>query len=123
MRALVIDDDPLMRRIVAAAIRRHRPADVEVVDETEDALSGIALAIVHQPELVVLDQMMPEMAGLDALPRLRAAAPSARIILYTGSPDRSLRRQALDHGAAGVVTKAEPLDSLLSEVDRVVVDL
>jgi CheY-like chemotaxis protein len=60
---------------------RHR-----AVEEAVDGASGVAAAIRLQPELILLDQQMPAMTGLQALPALRAACPAARIVMWSSAP-------------------------------------
>ena len=62
----------------------------DVVAEVGDGATGIVAAARHQPDVVVLDLGLPDLAGHDVLTRLVAVAPAAQVVVYTGSitPDR-----------------------------------
>ena len=85
-----------------------------VVAEAADGATAVELARRHQPDLVVLDLVMPGQGGLDALPAIRAGAPGAAIVLLTASDDE-VPRSAVDQ-TRGLFDKASDLSSL---VDRV----
>jgi two-component system, NarL family, nitrate/nitrite response regulator NarP len=84
-----------------------------VVGEAADGATAVELARRHQPDLVVLDLVMPGQSGLDALPAVRAAAPGAAIVLLTASDE--VPPSAVDQ-TRGLFDKASDLSSL---VDRV----
>lgn len=106
-RVLIIDDSAVVRGLVA----RWVEADprLEVAATCSDGEQGVRKAGELQPELVVLDIEMPRMNGLDALPLILKAAPSARVIMAS-----TLTRQgaevtlrALSLGAADYAPKPE----------------
>lgn len=80
-RVLIVDDHAGIRLILrAAALARD---DFEVVGEAVDGYEAITCAETLQPDLVLLDVAMPGMDGLEALPRVRRAAPGARVVVLT----------------------------------------
>lgn len=66
------------------------------------------------PDLILLDLTMPGLAGLEALPLLRKAAPLARILILTMHDNEGYLRQALRAGASGYVLKKAADSELLS---------
>jgi CheY-like chemotaxis protein len=76
-----------------------------VVDSVEDGDAAIEAAARLAPDLVLLDLAMPSMGGLDALPRLRAVAPNARVVVVSGFPGDRLRAVVRERGAVGYVRK------------------
>lgn len=91
----------------------------EVVAEAEDGASGIAAAQEHQPDIVVLDLGLPDLAGHEVLTALRTVSPSAKIVVYSGSytPDRLLAVEAAD----AYIEKSHDMDylvELLADVGR-----
>ena len=86
-RILIVDDIPEMRDL---ARLRLEQAGHEIVGEAETGRSGIAMAERTQPDAVVLDVMMPEMSGLEALPEIVAAAPRSRILVFSSLPEITL---------------------------------
>ena len=87
-----------------------------VVAEAADGRSGVELARRHQPDLVVLDLVMPGQSGLDAFPGIRVAAPGAAIVLLTASDDE-VPSSAVDQ-TRGLFDKASDLSSLVDRVAR-----
>jgi len=104
-RVLIVDDEPDIRlvvRVFATSIGH------EIVAEAADGREAIEQARQHQPEVVILDVMMPGMTGLEALPEIRAACPDATVIIFSvlgnGTEDAAL--------ADCWVQKGEPLETL-----------
>jgi len=85
---LVVDDVPELRAVIRQTLRLRE--GFTVVAEAEDGATAITAAARHQPEVVVLDLGLPDLAGHEVLTRLRAVCPAAQIVVYTGSvtPDR-----------------------------------
>lgn len=88
-RVLLVEDVVELRAVVRQALRLRGGFDV--VAEAGDGTTAVAAAHEHQPDVVVLDLGLPDLAGRELLTRLRAAASSAQVVVYTGSitPERS----------------------------------
>jgi DNA-binding NarL/FixJ family response regulator len=104
---LVVDDSAPLRRLVRMALDM---TDWTVVGEAANGEEGVLAAYELAPDVVILDQQMPVLSGLSALPRLRRASPSSRIIMWSNDP---IAHQGLSLGASAVVDKNQPLDHLL----------
>ena len=100
-RALIIDDDTMSRRILRGILLD----DYEIVGEATNGKKGIELALELKPDIVCLDNVMPEMSGLDVLRAIRAQLPQTLILMVTGSADRETVQAALQGGADGFVIK------------------
>ena len=85
VRILVVDDHTLFRRGLTALLSRE--AQFEVVGDAADAGEALRRAQELQPDLILLDNHLPGVRGVDALPALREAAPSARVLMLTVSED------------------------------------
>jgi CheY-like chemotaxis protein len=79
-RILLVDDQPDIRALCRLRLQRE---GYEVVDEATTGREAIAAAVAHEPDVIVLDVMMPEMTGLEALPELVRAVPGARILVFS----------------------------------------
>jgi two-component system, NarL family, nitrate/nitrite response regulator NarL len=110
-RVLIVDDHPLTREALASLLSAN---DFEVVGQASGGAEAITLARELHPELVVLDLTMPEMDGLEALPRIREAAPEAEIVVLTASEDDTNLLTAIRGGAAGYLLKSEPPERIVS---------
>ncbi len=106
-RVLVIDDDQATRQFVALALN-----DDCAVYEAWETESGLESAAANQPDLVLLDVMLPEESGLDVLIDLRQQLGSVPVIMLTASSDESTGWRSRDLGAAAFVAKPVDPDDL-----------
>lgn len=104
-RVLVVDDHPLTREALASLLTQHGFA---VAGQASDGLEAIELSRSLQPDLVLLDLSMPGMSGLEALPRIRQAAPGCEVVVLTASGTDDNLLAAIRGGAAGYLLKSEP---------------
>lgn len=117
LRILVVDDHALYRRGLAALLA-HDP-QISVVGDAADA--GQALQQTHdlKPDVILLDQNMPGVNGIQAIPSLLAAAPRAHILMLTISEDQSDLHAAMEAGASGYLLKSMKCTDLIAAVHRV----
>src|SRR5690348_4180960 len=104
-RVLVVDDHPLTREALAALLRSH---GFELAGLAADGEEAIATAAETQPDVILLDLLMPGLDGLSALPRLREAAPGCEVVVLTASGTEENLLAAIRAGAAGYLLKTEP---------------
>ena len=104
-RTLVVDDHPLTRAALVGLLEQH---SFPVVGEAGDGAEAIERARDLQPDLVLLDLTMPGMGGLEALPKVRAAAPDCEVVVLTASGTDENLLAAIRGGAAGYLLKTEP---------------
>jgi len=115
-RTLVVDDHPLTRSALVGLLEQH---GFPVVGEAGDGDEAIDAARSLQPDLVLLDLSMPNVGGLEALPRLRAAAPGCEVIVLTASGTDENLLAAIRGGAAGYLLKTEPPERIAEFLDGV----
>ena len=108
VRVLIVDDHAVVR----AGLRRVLDAEdgIETVSEASSAEDAIREARFHQPDVVLLDVVLPGKSGLEATPELRQAAPEAAILILSMQDDPRYVREAFSAGARGYVLK-EAADS------------
>jgi len=116
IRLLVVDDHTLFRRGLIALLSQY--PQVRVVGEAADAGEAQRRAAELAPDLVLLDNHLPGVRGIDALPGLMEAAPGARVLMLTVSEDENDLALALKAGAAGYVLKTIDGDALLQAIER-----
>jgi DNA-binding NarL/FixJ family response regulator len=114
IRVLLIDDFPLVREGIAAALASD-PA-LEVVGQAADGREGLRLAQDLRPDVVLLDLHMPALGGMLVLDALREHVPSARVLVLTASENPENLIAAISAGAAGYLTKATGRAELCSAV-------
>jgi CheY-like chemotaxis protein len=104
---MICDDLPSYRALVRAVLE---PLGARFVDDAGDGEECIEKFDGEPPAYLLLDVHMPRMNGLEALPRLRAAAPDTKIVVLTSGPIDGLREEALRLGADALIAK--PLNIL-----------
>jgi two-component system, NarL family, nitrate/nitrite response regulator NarL len=115
-RLLVVDDHTLFRRGLVALLAGD--GRCTVVAEAGDASEAQRRAREHQPDLILLDNHLPGVNGVDALPGLREAAPAAKVLMLTVSEDESDLTAALRGGASGYLLKTADSELLASAIVR-----
>ena len=108
---LIVDDHPLTRDALTALLGRNGFSVVGTASGGEEA---VEIARQLQPALVLLDLSMPGVSGLDALPRIRAAAPRCEVVVLTASGTEENLLGAIRGGAAGYLLKSEPPDRIVA---------
>ncbi len=103
IRILVADDHALVRE----GIRHVLDAEpgFEVVAEAANGREAVELALIHRPDVVVLDITMPEESGLSAAARLRTLVPSARVLLLSMHDQAEYVREGIRLGTHGYLLK------------------
>jgi DNA-binding NarL/FixJ family response regulator len=111
-RVLIVDDAANLRELLTLLLDAE--ADFEVIGTASDGEQAIAAAATLTPDVVLLDLAMPVLDGLQALPRIRAELPAARIVIFTGFDDGPLVDQALTTGADAYLEKGASVNALVS---------
>ena len=118
IRILVVDDHTLFRRGLTALLARDDC--LQVVGDAGDAGEAQRKAQSLRPDLILLDNHLPGVNGVDALPGLLAASPGAKVLMLTVSEDESDLAAALRGGAHGYLLKTIEGEALSSAIRRVV---
>jgi DNA-binding NarL/FixJ family response regulator len=111
---LLVDDSADLRFLVRAAVESR--GGFEVLGEAADGRAAIELARELQPDVVLLDLDMPSMGGLEALPLLRAAAPSSKIVVLSSFRREDFEGRTRAGGATGYVEKGVTARRLVDEL-------
>ena len=111
---LLVDDHPLMRRGLRQLIEVE--GDLEIAGEAASGEQALALAQELAPDLVLLDQQMPGLSGIETLMRLRRGGYIGKVLLYTVSDALEDVRAAMLHGADGYLLKDMEPEDLLVQV-------
>jgi DNA-binding NarL/FixJ family response regulator len=103
IQVLVVDDFPLVREGVVAALETD-PA-IHVVGQASSADEGVEMALELRPDVVVLDMRMPGAGGIVVLERLRETLPDTRVLVMTATEKAETLLEAVAAGASGYLTK------------------
>jgi DNA-binding NarL/FixJ family response regulator len=114
IRILTVDDHPLLREGIAALVASQ--SDMTVVGEAANGLEALEMFRKHLPDITLMDLVMPEMNGVDAIMAIRAEFPEARIIVLTTYTGDVQVLRALKAGARGYLLKGLLRKELLETV-------
>src|SRR6476661_5524990 len=117
MRILLVDD----HRVVRAGLRMLLDAedDMEVVDEAGDIRGAVFMTRRHAPDLILLDVRLPDGDGVEAIGKLQAEAPEAKVLILSMEDDAHHVRHAFANGAGGYVLKDAAEEELANAVREV----
>ncbi|NOY98038.1 MAG: response regulator transcription factor [Chloroflexi bacterium] len=110
-RILIIEDDQAILKL----LQRGLAYEGYIIDTATDGRSGLLMARDHQPDLVILDWMLPGMDGLEVCHRLRTGG-EIPILMLTAKDTIQDRVQGLDAGADDYLVKPFNLDELLARI-------
>jgi CheY-like chemotaxis protein len=117
---LVVDDEPDVELLFRQQFRRDLRAGrftMEFAQSAVEALKRISDAEAASLILILSDINMPEMTGLELLPKARVARPDVPIIMITAYGDAETKRKALEGGAEALLTKPIDFTLLRNEID------
>jgi DNA-binding NarL/FixJ family response regulator len=117
IRVLVADDHALFRRGLRVTLDLE--PDIAVVAESGDGAEAARRAAETLPDVVLMDVRMPRRGGIEACMAIKAAVPSARIVMLTMSDDEGDLYQAIKAGASGYLLKDLPIEEVASSIRSV----
>ena len=118
IRLLLVDDHTLFRRGLKALLSQDER--FEVCGEAGDAGEALRCLQNQQPDVILLDNHLPGVRGVDAIPALKEAAPATRILMLTVSENENDLSAALQAGADGYLLKTVESEQLADTILKVV---
>ena len=117
---LVVDDEPDVEALFRQQFRRDLKSGRFLMEFAPSAPAALQRAVdIRDPSLILIlsDINMPGMSGLEMLPEVRAKRPDVPVIMITAYGDAETRRQAIENGAVGLLTKPIDFALLRNEID------
>ena len=118
IRIMIADDHALMRVGIRSMLESQ--GDFTVIGECCDGESAVKMALEVNPDVVIMDLMMPKMDGAEATKKILESSPQTRVIVLTSFGTSSEMARAIQAGAAGALLKESPSDELIKAIISVV---
>jgi NarL family two-component system response regulator LiaR len=115
IRVMIVDDHQVVRRGLISFL--STAAHIQVVIEASSGAEAVTLAEQHQPDVTLLDLLMPEMNGVEATAALRARVPHTRVIILSTFGEPQMVADALRAGAIGYLIKSAPLEQIIAAIE------
>jgi PAS domain S-box-containing protein len=111
---VLVDDAPDVRALVRTRLKLSKRFDV--IGEGSTGVDALKLATELAPQIILLDVSMPDMDGLEALARIREAAPETMVAMFSGFEEHGLADQARALGAIDFIEKSVPIEQLADRI-------
>ncbi|HLB82757.1 MAG TPA: response regulator transcription factor [Gemmatimonadales bacterium] len=116
LRVVLADDHMVLRQGVRALLERH---GLDVVAEASDGRAAVERTRELEPDVAVLDIMMPLLNGIDAARQIVEACPATQVVLLTALEQERLVTQAVRAGVRGFVLKTQAAEDLVQAIQQV----
>ena len=117
IKILIADDHALMRMGLKALLETQ--PDIETIGEASDGSEAVRKARKLQPDVIIMDILMPGTDGIEATRQITEALPDVKVLILTTSTSSDDLNRAIQAGAAGAVLKSEANKRLLSAIRAV----
>lgn len=117
IRVLIADDHHVVRRGLLFFLKTQK--DIEVVGEAKNGVEAVSLAEQVQPDIILMDLVMPELDGIQATRQIKSKYPDIQVLMLTSFSDRDHVVPAIDAGAAGYQLKDIEPDDLVASIRQI----
>ena len=114
---LICDDAAFMRMMIKDILTKNR---YNIVGEAENGAKAVEKYAELKPDLVLMDITMPEMDGIEALKKIKAADANASIIMCSAMGQQAMVIESIQSGAKDFIVKPFQADRVLEAVQKVV---
>jgi two-component system, NarL family, invasion response regulator UvrY len=114
---MLVDDHAVVR--MGFKMLLETSDDIKVIAEAENGEEAIKFYMEHKPNVIVMDITMPGMGGMEAIERILAKEPSAKILVLSAHEDSVHPKRVLNAGAMGYVTKRSAAEELIKAIRAV----
>ena len=116
LKVLVCDDSVLIRKKVIAMLEKYK---CEEIYEAENGNVAVEQVKVHEPDLILMDIVMPEKDGIEALKEIMKIKPEAKVVMVSSVGTSDLLKQSLSSGACDFIQKPISLNAITDLVEKV----
>jgi two-component system, chemotaxis family, chemotaxis protein CheY len=115
-KVLIVDDSLYMRALIKSALENGGYA---IVGEASNGEEAIDLAFELQPDIITLDNVLPDMIGLDILKVYKDEGLPSKVIMISAVGQETAIKEALDSGASSYIVKPFTPEKLMEEMAKV----
>ncbi len=119
-KILVVDDSQFMRLTLKNFLEKNSRGAHQIIGEAETAEESVRKYTELKPEVVTMDIIMPKEVGIEAVKKIIAIDPSAKIIMVSAMGQEKVVEEAMAAGAKAFVTKPVKPETLLAAVTKVI---
>ena len=113
---LIVDDSLFMREMIREALEE---GDYEVVGEAANGEDAIELAIEHNPDIVTLDNVLPDISGIEILQIFKDEGVTSAVIMISGVGQDSIIQEGMKLGAIDYLVKPFSPEDLLEALEKI----
>ena len=117
IKILIVEDHPMMREALQTAFEGED--DLEMIGEAPDAIKALKMLETLKPDVIMMDMLLPEMSGLEAIEKIIESDPQAKILVLSSMEDEERILAAIQAGALGYFPKTAPRTYLLEAIRKV----
>ncbi|MCB9453029.1 MAG: response regulator transcription factor [Anaerolineaceae bacterium] len=114
IRVVIVDDHPVVRSGLSAFLYAYE--DMELVGEATNGEEAIRVCQEAQPDVVMMDLVMPNMDGFEAMRRIREESPQTQFVALTSFPNEEFVEKALKSGTTGYLLKTASAEELAAAI-------
>lgn len=115
-RVLIVDDSVYMRMLIKSTLEKE---GYEIVGEAANGNDAIEMALEHEPDLITLDNVMPDILGMEVIKVLKAEGLSSEIIVISAVGQQTVIEKEKELGVADFIVKPFSPEQLLASVGTV----
>lgn len=119
LRVIIADDDPMTRRVLRDGLQQ---AGIVVIAEAGSGREAVELVAHYEPDVLLMDVVMPGMDGVAATKQVREVAPGTKVVVLTAYDDDDLGILALRAGATGFLSKGIDIAELPATLTSALAD-
>ena len=117
IKILIVDDHPMMREALKATFEGED--DLEMIGAAPDAIKALKMLETLKPDVILMDMLLPEMSGLEAIEKIIEDDPQAKILVFSSMEDEERVVSAIQAGALGYFPKTAPRTYLLEAIRKI----
>lgn len=117
IRALLVDDHPILRQGMRQLLEMH--GGIQVCGESGDGEDAVVQALAHKPDVVLMDINLPKVSGYESSRAIMTAWPEAKIIILSNQDDPHVMKKCLDLPVKGFLLKDIQIEALVDAIRRV----